>query len=189
MTAQIGNKYKYMGREYTFVRATASPSFSPREYGLEPDMACTACWSGYWCVYSVTEEGLFVEELYVHDRREIYPPIGGVEPFPGDYMGHRRYKGLHLKSDYTGKLLLGDDFLHEYYVHMGYQYPWAFKSLMEFVFEGGRLVETNDLSCVVDELRTEMKETPAFAKKVRGLRPFAIGEKYSEGLGEAFWWL
>lgn len=31
-------------------------------------------------------------------------------------MGHRVYKNVHLLIPYTGKVLLGKDFLREYYI-------------------------------------------------------------------------
>ena len=65
MTAQIGDQYKFKNSEYTIVARSAAMDFHPSEYGIMPETACTACWSGFWCVYNITDGGIFLEDLYV----------------------------------------------------------------------------------------------------------------------------
>ena len=131
VTAQIGDQYKYKGKEYNIVARRGTVGIHPMQYGIEPKMAGTACWNGYWCVYNITDDGIYLEELYVNAKDGHYPPIEGVRPDEKQtYMGHHRYKGLHIRVPFTGRILMGDGFLHEYYIHMGYQRPWAYKELL-----------------------------------------------------------
>ena len=146
MTAQIGDKYKYNGKNYTIITMSKKINFHPSDYGLKPRGILTSCWNGYWCEYSISEDGIFLEDLYVYDIEGNYPKINGKEPIKQEMMGHKHYKKIHLPISYTGKILVGDNFLREYYVHMGYQQFYAYEKLIEFVFEDGKLIKTNNYS-------------------------------------------
>ena len=186
MTAQIGDLYQYGGAVYTIVARRGDMPFHPSEYGITPKPVCTACWRGYWCVYNITEEGVFLEELYIHSGDDTYPPIAGVLPEEETYMGHHRYGGLHLRLPFTGRVLIGKDFLRQYYIHMGYQRPWAYETLIELVFKDGKLVETKDESLTAAVLR----ETIPLDRGFRGrlLRRRRRGEPVVDPRTR-IWWL
>lgn len=79
--------------------------------------------------------------------------INGVDVSDMEYMGHRVYQNLNLPMNYTGKILVGNNFINKYYIHMGYQRAWAYKTLIELVFENGKLIEEIDQSEVAKKLR------------------------------------
>lgn len=151
----------------------------PGAFGITPHRNSTACWAGYWCVYEITDAGIFLKDLFVFNRKGHYPDINGIsvsrEPDGTlqDYMGHAVYQNLNIKLPYTGKILVGRDFLDEYYIHMGHQRAFAYKTLVELVFEGGTLVQTNDQSQVAEALRQCIKE----------------GRPRKEASAERLWWL
>lgn len=188
MTAQIGDHFKFNGTTYSIAAISSPLRFNPRKYGIIPESACTACWDGYWCVYNITDEGIFLEDLYINSANDFYPEIEGITPETDangeddfSYMGHHLYKGLNLKVNYTGRILIGDEFLYEYYIHMGYQRPWAYEVLTELVFENGTLIETNDQSQIAADLREKINRDEAFAKQLYSrLSHFSDGE---------IWWL
>lgn len=175
MTAQIGDIYKYKNERYTLVAVSGVIPFLPEDYGIEPQAAITACWRGYWCEYAI-DDTLTLDELYLHNSEGHYPPINGVdvseqefeeltvyskgsekrEMFP-KYNGHRRYRNIGLPIPYTGKILVGKDFIHKYYIHMGFQRYWAYKKLIEFEFDEGLLVEVRDCSELAEKKRAEME--------------------------------
>ena len=195
MTAQIGDRYKFENNEYTIVDMSAAIDFHPSEYGIFPVPACTACWSGFWCVYIIKEDGIFLEDLYVHSGNDQYPAINGVLPEQQEgneaftYMGHRRYAGLNIQISYTGKILVGDDFLQEYYIHMGYQRPWAFKKLVELVFKDGKLVESKDRSSVAAKVREVISSEEALTGWFFKRRFENSGDNSLIGDATDIWWL
>lgn len=152
-------------------------NFKPQEYGLTPQASCTACWNGYWCEYHIYNGLLLLKNLFMFNSEGNYPPLNGVGVIeqtyhevlrlgPGhkkekimmeDHMGHREYRNVDLPIKYTGKILVGDGFIQEYYIHMGYQRAWAYEELLEFVFEDGRLVKTNDHSDMAKKMRVEIE--------------------------------
>ena len=150
MTAQIEDIFYYKRQEHSLVAISDDIGFKPQMYGIKPSSVFTACWAGYWCEYSITTKGLFLKNLYIHSKNEKYPPINGVEVTEvsdDDWrMGHNVYKNLKLPMKYTGKILLGNDFISRYYIHMGYQRSWAYKHLYEFEFKDGKLINRIDLS-------------------------------------------
>lgn len=167
MTAQIGDGFRLKGRGYSLVAISHPLNFDPREYGITPQAACTACWNGFWCVYNVTEDGLFLEDLYINSEGGYYPEIEGVKALSEEkgqntYMGHHLYKGLNIKVPYSGRILVGDEFIRDYYVHMGYQAAWAYEILTELVFEKGALVATNDQSGIAADLREKIDRDEDF---------------------------
>ena len=162
MTAQVGDKFEYNGKRYTYVMKTDHIGFSPRDYGITPAYTCTACWAGYWCEYSINENGLFLKNLFVNSMDDNYPDIEGVS-VSGDeerslVMGHHAYRNINKLIKYTGKLLLGNDFMPQYYVHMGYQGYWTYRELLQFVFVDGALVAVNDVSRIAAMKRRQLHE-------------------------------
>ena len=188
MTAQIEDKYTYKNSQYCIVSMSKRIEFNPRTYGLNVSSACTGCWRGYWCEYEIYDGGIVLKKLFVHTSDDNYPDINGIKVNesndPYEYMGHRVYNDLNVGINYTGKILLGDGYMPEYYIHAGFQRAWAYKVLKEFVFENGILVKINDYSDIVEAIREEAKS--------RGFRESGLSRIAVEKLAldydiDAFW--
>lgn len=72
------------------------------------------------------------------------------------YDGYHRYS-LNMEIPYTGKVLVGEGFLSKYYIHMGYQRPWAWEKLTEFLFLDEKLIEINDQSSIAAKIREKIQ--------------------------------
>lgn len=206
MTAQVGDIYKKDNKTFSIVAMTNPIPFDPRDHGINPEFRCTACWAGYWCEYNIEGKELFLEKLFVFNSKDEYPPLNGVEVMPEEFtefkngtkkkdivrisknMGHRCYEKVHLPIDYSGKILVGDGFIDEYYIHMGYQRYWAYKKLTEFVFENGQLIACNDHSDVAKATREQFKEHKDDFLSSRDLLKF-VRESFSLDYQTKAWWL
>ena len=176
MTAQIPDKFRYEGKDYDVLSYTGPIAFDPMEHGLYPDSSSTACWRGYWCEYVVKNGRLVMERLLLHNSHGYYPDLDGVSVSPLEYeeveymtlggeiiqkkivqahMGHRTYEA-NMELDYTGAIVLAADFMPEYYIHMGFQRPWAFKDVKELEFEHGKLVRVTDQSEEAEKAREDL---------------------------------
>lgn len=93
MTAQIGDIYKRHNDEYSIVALSAPLSFAPKNYGLEPQPSSTACYRGYWCEYDITDDGLFLENLYLFNGDGNYPEFPGKSIAPIEYQECDVYRG------------------------------------------------------------------------------------------------
>ena len=151
MTAQVGDSFIYKGDDYSIVAISEPIQFNPLDYGIKPVACCTACWNGYWCDYHISKEGIILENLYINAKDNYYPEINNVSPEREGkksflYMGHHLYKNINIFMEYTGKILIGKDFINEYYIHMGYQRAWVYEVLEEVIFDKGKLIKTVDHS-------------------------------------------
>lgn len=165
MTAQRGDIYKHQKYEYSIVRMSPGTNFNPTKYGIISESISTDCWDGYWCAYGLENGKLCLKELYINSQNGQYPPIKGILPdrrcrlFGHNYIeydGYHRYS-LNMEIPYTGKILVGEGFLSKYYIHMGFQRPWAWEKLTELLFLDGRLIEVNDQSSVAAKIREKIQ--------------------------------
>ncbi len=213
MTAQIEDCYKHRRKRYSLVAISDEMTFDPRAYGVIPKGRCTACWRGYWCEYNVTAKGLFLQNLYINSEDEKYPPINGVNVSEIEYrdcislsfkdgkvvqtptkiekhMGHREYKNLNIPVKYTGKVLLGNGFLREYYIHMGFQRSWAYTELIEFEFKDGKLINKTDHSDTAAKLREILDSSDVDpAHPDGGNIPQFVEDSFSLDYSVKAWWM
>ena len=142
---------------------------------MDPVGFCTNCWDGYWCDFDISD-ALYLEKLSIYCPDGKYPDICGRSlsiPVDKDLdpeyekvfgkiwkneTGYKYYENMHLRIPFTGKLLAGTDFIWDYYIHMGYQRPYAYEKLYEFEFADGKLVKTTDLSDKAAEMREQISK-------------------------------
>jgi hypothetical protein len=113
---------------------------------------------------------LVLEELSV-GLDEPGPEINGVKPVPSTERASHRisvYKGLNLPIEFTGGILVGDEFIRELYVHMGFHPAWKFRTVFELLFEKGNVLEVGDISDKMEKLRGEMIKRPLRPKRETG---------------------
>ena len=194
MTAQVGDSFIYKGDDYSIGAISEPIQFNPLEYGIKPVACCTACWNGYWCDYHISKEGIILENLYINAKDNYYPEINNVSPEREGkksflYMGHHLYKNINIFMEYTGKILIGKDFINEYYIHMGYQRAWAYEVLEEVIFDKGKLIKTVDHSEMAKKLRLDLEnKAERFQKTNDNLRLF-VEESFSLEMKDKAWWI
>ncbi len=156
MTGQIPDKLIYNKNSYSIVGLKGEGLPSPFDYGLEPVSPHTANWRGFIMTYSIAENSLFVSEMNisVKDLKKKPPLINGVNPeTKKEGIFHLLYKNLKLKTQYTGKILIAKDFIDSMYVHMGFQSPLSFESVIELNFSDGTLIKVTDFSEIMKKYR------------------------------------
>jgi hypothetical protein len=156
MTAQIDDIFRYEDAEYAVCGISEGTLFNPSLLGLNPVGTCSACWRGYQAVFAIADSRLVLDTLHVNllaggegYARQEGPPINGVSP-TGPRGEHdwfnNHYDDLAYPLEYTGGLLLGDGFIRDLYVHMGFHPAWKYKAVIELVFESGILQAEFDRS-------------------------------------------
>ncbi|MBS0592007.1 MAG: hypothetical protein JSR84_00910, partial [Proteobacteria bacterium] len=134
MTAQISDTFIFKGDEYSLIGMTSGDLASPEQFGMEPEMIHTACYRGFYATYELTEKALYLRKLSLREKNENYLPIGGIEPEQEEFQA--TYHGLSVLVPFTGKIRLAKDFIEELYIHMGYQKPTAFKTVLDMTLKG-----------------------------------------------------
>ena len=152
MTAQISDIFIYDRKQFELIGIKGDDIFSPENYGMTPEATTSACWRGWYATFKLNKPGLFLHELTINEKNQNYMPLNGVEPENG------RYSNLKMKLPFTGKIRLARDFLDEYYVHQGFQKPSAFKTVIDFSIENGKIIDINDRSDEVEKIRGQFHD-------------------------------
>ena len=72
--------------------------------------------------------------------------------------GH--YKDMRAPIAFTGGMLIGDGFIREMYVHMGFHPAYKFRVVHELMFESGRQVSATDQSQIMAKVRQNLVGKP-----------------------------
>lgn len=192
MTAQIADHFSYKGEGYSIVAMKGEIKFNPKKYGFHPESPSSACWRGYWCEFLVTDDSLVLDKLHIFQREHDYPEFNGVRAELNQEGWDRMpvYNDLNFKINYTGSIVLGKGFLDKYYIHMGYQRAWAYETVIELVFEKGKVVNRIDHSDFVAKIREGIEEDPAgFWKKIDPDVGTFVDESFSLDARIKAWWI
>ena len=121
MTAQIEDKFNYQGKEYNLVGISDGRLFDPSVLDIEPEGVSTACYRGYQAFFSLGEDRLILDSLFLRllegnreegtsERHEYVhkkgPEINGTLPIEPpeeiDYSFNNYYEDLNYRIDYSG---------------------------------------------------------------------------------------
>ena len=182
MTAQDPERIRYSEIDYTILAIENNWPFHPKDHGFKPVGPHTALHLGYQSLYLVRDNQLLLHNLDIHQEEEL-PAWQGVQPEIG-FM--TVYKGVDLPINYTGGLIIGDEFMPEYYVHMGFQQAYAYENVNELKFKEGRLLEVRDHSLKMKQIREDLSKEPYDKYKGKTIMQFvedafdlSYGEKWS----------
>ena len=167
MTAQIPDTFLFKGDCYDLIGISGGDLASPEQFGMEPEMLDTSCYRGFYATYELTEAGLYLRELTLGEKNEQYLPIGQVQPELED--GKATYRDLDELVSFTGQIRLAKDFIDELYIHMGYQKPTAFKTVLDIILDNGQVVEIKDRSQEMEKNRGRFKERYESGSIVQGI--------------------
>jgi hypothetical protein len=156
MTAQVSDTFILKGEAYSLIGVSGTGLVVPEKYGMKAEMIHTACYRGFYATYEITEETLYLREYTLNEKNRNYLPIEGVLPKRGS--DGPTYSGLNVLTPYTGKLRLAKDFIEELYIHMGYQKPSAYKTVLDLTLKNGRVVEIKDRSEEMEKHRGAFKK-------------------------------
>jgi len=149
MTGQIPDKLILKKNLYSIVGLKGVGLPSPFDFDLKPVSPHTANWRGFIMTFIIVEEHLNLHEMKVtvKEIKGNLPLINDVKPkIEKKGLIHLTYEKLKLRTHFTGKMLAAKDFIHSKYVHMGFQSPLSFETVLELEFKEGALLKVGDLS-------------------------------------------
>lgn len=158
MTGQVDDLCSYEGRDFSIAGYQGDGLFDPAELGMQTVPLTTACWRGYYCRYLIEDNRLYLDKLTLRTEGDRYLPIGGVMPVRDKY-GDRSYRALRHPVDFSGRLLLAAGFIQELYVHMGFQSPTSYETVIQLALEHGLVIDAHDHSAEMAALRQAYKES------------------------------
>ena len=103
--------------------------------------------------YHFTKDKLILDEMRINVNDP--PKINGIEPQleEKESLFKYCYKNLNLKTKFTGSILLAKDFTSSMYVHMGFQRPMAYETVVEILIKNGNVALLKDLSKEMEKKR------------------------------------
>jgi hypothetical protein len=149
MTGQMHDNIKYKGQDYNLINSSEEIDFDPEAYGVKAEAPHTALWRGYQCEYIIKDDSLCIKDLYVYNHDNEYPPINGVSSTENSGW----YYDVNIVLDYRGKIVCGSGFSGEFYIHMGFQLPWAYDRMIEITFDKGLKIKEQNYSELARKLR------------------------------------
>ncbi|NHJ33228.1 MAG: hypothetical protein FK732_10215 [Asgard group archaeon] len=157
MTAQMPDQFLYKGESYALIGLKGSSLFNPEDYGVYPVMASTACYRGFVATYNITDKHITLSSFVLRSQKRKLNKINGraAKKEKRILSFNFLYENLDLPIKFTGFILLGKDFINEMYVHMGFQRPISYETVIEFQFKDGEIVTVNDFSELIAKLRKE----------------------------------
>jgi hypothetical protein len=162
MTAQIPDLVMFNGIAYTLAAIDGHGLFDPDDHGLQVVPTSTANYRGYQAHYAVRDGRLLLTALHdvgLSDAVEgtspdTLPRVAGRTP---TWQGYSlAYDDLDLEVPFSGGLLIGDGFIDELYVHMGFHPAWKFRRVHELIIIDGRVIRTHDRSDEIAAVRETM---------------------------------
>ena len=151
LTGQVSDEFRYNGEVFSL----------PADFGMTTTMASTACWRGYQMFYDCVDGKLILDTMFANPTE--LKPVNGIEPQKPkeSWMFNHVYENLGLKTKFSGRILLGKDFIQEMYVHMGFQSPESYQIVIEIEVKDGDVVKETDLSSIMAERRLAGRNKPA----------------------------
>jgi hypothetical protein len=62
-------------------------------------------------------------------------------------------KNINLPILYTGSILITKNFIRDRYVHMGFQSPFSYETVIQLTFKDGKLVSSKNISDIAKSIR------------------------------------
>ena len=172
-TSQINDGFLFEEMEYK-VSAIEYPEKFINIYsllGFKPNEFHTACWRGFIATYAIFENKLVLKNLYTNNAsnlknkapklNNILPDISIDEKWVSEETRKNRrefnYKNINLEIPYTGSIIINKNFILERYVHMGFQSPFSYETVIQIIFDDGKLIFTKDLSNIAKIIRENNK--------------------------------
>ena len=160
MTGQINDTFNYKGTNYS-ISAIEYPKefFEISALGLAPSSFSTACWRGYVAYFAIDDDRhLILKHLNTNKgslEESAVPKINGKAPISKEdsFGSSLDYKDVDLPLPYSGGVLITDGFIHERYVHMGFQSPLSYELVIELKFKNGLFMGETDLSEMIKSQR------------------------------------
>ena len=164
MTGQRPHSVFFRNRSFTLSSWRGKGLFNPRDHGLELEALDTACVSGFVADYVIWHDQLILAEV-----RALLPLSGiGVGFSKGMMLGDsaereecplgEEWRPDEFRLPFSGAMLIGHEFIPEFYRHWGFQGAFAHEEVFELGFEEGHLISRFDRSREMAEIRREIED-------------------------------
>lgn len=161
MTAQFHDTVVVNGISWQLVGVDGGPLFEPGEYRIKPGPVSTACYRGHISSYEIGADhrlrlvalllsgAAMVNERPLSEDEEVLGAIAHPTSHRNEYV----LEPLTLDVEFSGRLLLGREWISSKGANMGFQPGWTFSEVIDMAFERGRQISRTDVSTEMGRIR------------------------------------
>jgi len=163
VTAQAPDMILVDGTEWAVVGIDGRGLFDPAAWGLEPVPLSTAEWRGFVARYAVADGRLRLVHLSIGLAGD--EARAALESLPGVVRSTAQGARWSLDFDgfdvpFTGTLLLGQGFIRDLYVHMGFHPAWKWERVLRLELADGLVTASTDESARMARERNGRRGKP-----------------------------
>jgi hypothetical protein len=149
VTAQAPDTIRVDGTEWAVVGIDGQGLFDPAAWGLQPIPLSTAEWRGFVARYVVEDDRLRLAHLSIGLAGDA--AAAAIDRLPGvlTSTGDRARWSIDFDRfdvPFTGTLLLGQGFIQDLYVHMGFHPAWKWERVIRLQLKDGLVTASTDES-------------------------------------------
>lgn len=167
MTIQRSDYVLFKGKKYSICGVTGEGLFDPRNFDIPTFWVQSCCGKGFYCLYSIEEEELRLVSFSAgyNGLERIKIKYGKGKEFLGQKPvikddSYAHYENLPgFRVNFTGSLLIGDDYIEDLPWREGVQ-PFHFKEVLELFIQNGKIQNIIDCSQKVSEIRDSKRALP-----------------------------
>ncbi len=173
MTGQVPDSCEYQRTSYEILGVTGEKLPTAASFHIIAEDLCTGYHRGYVMHYVIEGDRLLLMRAVVTTRKQP-PEINGVAPVPDRDIPNLPmpiqylYDHLNYPVPFTGTLLIVKDLIREYYMHMGFQPAWTYKTLLKLTLNAGVVTSASDVS--TDYAKEREREGPKETARREKLR-------------------
>ena len=174
MSGQMKDIFIYKDEEYS-ISAIEFPKLflDVNKLRIEPIEFHTACWRGYIATFAVSERNqLVLHHLYTNNGNKRnskaslinnkLPKVTIPQNLSKSFENYKEYhyNNIDFSINYSGSIIITNDFISEKYVHMGFQSPFSYEILIQLTFKDGKLIASRNLSDIAKLIREKEIKPP-----------------------------
>jgi hypothetical protein len=170
MTGQEPDRFYYKDQRLDLVGIKGKNISVPESFGIKTYSRSTNCWRGYIMRYKIIGNELVLDGFWFNSEDDNLPEINNVKPVKTpdikpesitesedwmSFMFEYEYKDVNMRINFKGSLWLARDFIRSEYVHMGFQSPTAYRTVLKFDFKDGIIINVEDKSKDAEKARQD----------------------------------
>lgn len=168
MTVQQSDYVLFKEKKYSICAVNGEGLFDPRNFDIPTFYVQSCCGKGFYCLYSIEEKELRLVSFSAgyNGLERIKIKYGKGKEFLGqkpvlkdDHYAH--YEDLPgFLVNFTGSLVIGDDYIEDFPQRGGVVQPFHFKEVFELVIQNGKVQNIIDCSQRMSATRDRNQTLP-----------------------------
>ena len=184
MTGQISDTVIFKRKKYSLAEFEGEGLFDPTKFGIQPGATSSANWRGFVCTYKVYRRRLKLSDLSInipnHEYKKLFRALNiEFDPNVNELFYFKYLSQMLVDINFSGKMLIGRDFIRGFYIHMGFQSAFSYQDVWLLEFSEGHLQLAENISAEMKDMRASYIDNIQNNKEPEDLLTW-IAERFSQ---------